>query len=51
MNPGTVYCKASLMRECRTGMPGLNLISEDYLDLAFVSSTDFDPWLQDVIDG
>lgn len=45
-----VYCKASLMRECRTAMPGLNLISENYLDLAFVWPTGFDPWL-DLVDG
>jgi hypothetical protein len=46
-----VYCKASLMRECRTAMPGLNLISENYFDLAFVGPTDFDPWLHDLVDG
>ena len=39
------------MRECRTTMPGLNLISENYLDLAFVLPTDVDPWLHDLIDG
>jgi hypothetical protein len=39
------------MRERRGTMPGLNLISEDNLYLAFVSTTDFDPWLYDLIDG
>ena len=46
-----VYCKASLMRECRTAMPGLNLISEDYLDLAFVWPTGFEPRFHDLVDG
>ena len=39
------------MRERRGTMPGLNLISEDNLYLAFVSTTDFDPRLYDLIDG
>lgn len=32
-------------------MPGLNLIPEDDLYLAFVSTTDVDPWLHDLVDG
>jgi hypothetical protein len=39
------------MRERRGTMPGLNLISEDDLYLAFVSTASFDPWLHDLIDG
>jgi len=39
------------MRERRGTMPGLNLISEDDLYLAFVSTTDFDPWLHGPVDG
>jgi hypothetical protein len=39
------------MRERRGTMPGLNLIPEDDLYLAFVSTTDIDPWLQDLVDG
>ena len=32
-------------------MPGLNLIPEDDLYLAFVSTTDIDPWLHNLVDG
>jgi hypothetical protein len=32
-------------------MPGLNLIPEDDLYLAFVSTTDIDPWFDDLVDG
>jgi hypothetical protein len=39
------------MRERRGTMPGLNLIPEDDLYLAFVSTTDIDPWLHDLVDG
>jgi hypothetical protein len=39
------------MRERRGTMPGLNLIPENDLYLAFVSTTDIDPWLQDLVDG
>jgi hypothetical protein len=39
------------MRERRGTMPGLNLIPEDDLYLAFVSTTDVDPWLHDLVDG
>ncbi len=39
------------MGERRGTMPGLNLISEDDLYLAFVSTTGFDPWLHDTVDG
>ena len=39
------------MSERRGTVPGLNLISEDNLYLAFVPTTDIDPWLQDLVDG
>lgn len=39
------------MRERRGTMPGLNLIPEDDLYLAFVSTTGIYPWLQDLVDG
>jgi hypothetical protein len=39
------------MRERRGTMPGLNLIPEDDLYLAFVPTTDIDPWLYDLVDG
>jgi hypothetical protein len=39
------------MRERRGTMPGLNLIPEDDLYLAFISTTDIDPRLHDLVDG
>lgn len=45
------YCKTSFMCERRGTMPGLYLIPEDDLYLAFVSTTDIDPWLHDLVDG
>ena len=39
------------MRERRGTMPGLNLIPEDDLYFTFVSTTDIDPWLHDLVDG
>ena len=39
------------MRERRGTVPGLNLISEDYLYPAFVSTTDVNPRLHDLVDG
>lgn len=32
-------------------MPGLDLIPEDDLYLAFVSTTNIDPWFHDLVDG
>jgi hypothetical protein len=51
VNLGTVYRKASFVRESRGSVPGLNLISEDDLYFPFVWPTSFDPWLHDVVDG
>ena len=39
------------MRERRGTMPGLNLVPENDLYLAFVSTTSVDPWLHDLVDG
>jgi hypothetical protein len=39
------------MRERRGTMPGLNLIPEDDLYLAFVSTTNFNPWFHSPVDG
>ena len=39
------------MRERRGTVPGLNLVSKDDLYLSFVSTTDIDPWLQNLVDG
>lgn len=45
------YCKASFMCESRATVPGLNLISEDDLYFAFVSTTGFYPRLHDPVNG
>jgi hypothetical protein len=39
------------MRERRGTMPGLNLIPEDDLYFTFVSATDIEPGLHDLVDG